>query len=89
MQATLFIYAVGTNGRRRENIQMASLTETSDGGYPMVRLKLHAMDKAICYAPINVKPAGGRRGIGRDFDKSFWPGGRAFEFSCCSGGRDI
>ena len=42
-------------------------------------------------APINVKPAGrgGRRGVGRDFDRSFWPGGRAFEFSCCSGGRDI
>ena len=32
---------------------------------------------------------GGRRGIGRDFDRSLWPGGRAFEFSCCPGGRDI
>ena len=32
---------------------------------------------------------GGRRGIGRDFDQSLWPGGRAFEFSCCSRGRDI
>ena len=42
------------------------------------------------YAPINVKPAGqGRRGIGQDFDLSLWPGGRACEFSCCSGGRDI
>ena len=41
------------------------------------------------YAPINVKPAGagGRRGIGRDFDRSLWPGGRAFELSCCPGGR--
>ena len=41
------------------------------------------------YAPINVKPAGGRWGIGGDFDRSLWPGGRAFEFSCCPGGRDI
>ena len=46
-------------------------------------------------APINVKPAGGgggggeRRGIGRDFDRSLWPGGRTFELSCCPGGRDI
>ena len=31
----------------------------------------------------------GRRGIGRDFDRSLWPGGRAFEFSCYPGGRDI
>ena len=31
----------------------------------------------------------GKRGIGRDFDRSLWPGGRAFEFSCCPGGRDI
>ena len=43
----------------------------------------------IFYAPINVKPVGGgRRGIGRDFDRSLWPGGRAFELSCCPGGRD-
>ena len=41
------------------------------------------------YAPINVKPAGGRQSIGRDFDRSLWPGGRAFEFSCCPWGRDI
>ena len=48
------------------------------------------IQKASFYAPINVKPAGGgRRGIGQDFDRSLWPGGRAFEFSCCSGGRDI
>ena len=42
-------------------------------------------------APINVKPAGGgdRRDIARDFDRSLWPGGRAFEFSCCPGGSDI
>ena len=41
-------------------------------------------------APINVKPAGeGKRGIVRDFDRSLWPGDRAFEFSCCSGDRDI
>ena len=32
---------------------------------------------------------GRRRGIGRDFDRSLWPGGRAFEFSCCPGSRDI
>ena len=31
----------------------------------------------------------GRRGIGRDFDRSLWPRGRAFELSCCPGGRDI
>ena len=31
----------------------------------------------------------GRRGIGRDFDRSLWPGGRAFELSCCPGGRHI
>ena len=31
----------------------------------------------------------GRQGIGRDFDRSLWPGGRAFEFSCCPRGRDI
>ena len=44
-------------------------------------------------APINVKPAGlgegGRQGIGRGFDRSLWPGGRAFELSCCPGSRDI
>ena len=28
-------------------------------------------------------------GIGRDFDPSLWPGGRAFELSCCPGVRDI
>ena len=32
---------------------------------------------------------GGRRGIGRDFDRSLWPGGRAFELSCCPGARDF
>ena len=32
---------------------------------------------------------GGRRGIGRNFDRSLWPGGRAFELSCCPGGKDI
>ena len=31
----------------------------------------------------------GRRGIGQDFDRSLWPGGRGFELSCCPGGRDI
>ena len=31
----------------------------------------------------------GGRGIGRDFDRSFWPGGRVFELSCRPGGRDI
>ena len=43
------------------------------------------------YAPINVKPAGGggRRGIGQGFDRSLWPGRRAFELSCCPRGRDI
>ena len=45
-----------------------------------------------CNAPINVKPAvegGGRRGIEKGFDRSLWPGGRAFGLSCCSGVRDI
>ena len=32
---------------------------------------------------------GGRWGIGREFDRSLWPWGRAFELSCCPGGRDI
>ena len=27
--------------------------------------------------------------MGWDFDRSLWPGGRAFELSCCPGGRDI
>ena len=45
-------------------------------------------------ARINVEPAvggggGGKRGIGRDFDRSHWPGGRAFGLSCCPGGEDI
>ena len=37
-----------------------------------------------------VKPAGGRgrRDIGQGFDRSLWPGGRAFELSCCPGDRD-
>ena len=55
------------------------------------------MYKLICMyiynAPINVKPAGGgeggRRGIGRDFDRLLSPGDRAFELSCCPGGKDI
>ena len=29
------------------------------------------------------------RDIGRDFDESLWPGGRAFELSCCPWGMDI
>ena len=38
----------------------------------------------------NVKPTGGgRQGIGRGFDRSLWPRGRAFELSCCPGSRDI
>ena len=28
---------------------------------------------------------GGGGGIGRDFDRSLWPGGRVFELSCCPG----
>ena len=31
----------------------------------------------------------GKRGIRRDFDWSLWPGGGAFELSCCPGGRDF
>ena len=30
-----------------------------------------------------------RRGIEQGFDGSLWPGVRAFELSCCPGGRDI
>ena len=30
----------------------------------------------------------GRGGRG-DFDRSLWPWGRAFELSCCPGGKDI
>ena len=46
------------------------------------------------YAAINVKPAeggggGGRRGIGQGFDRSLWPGGRAFELSCSPRGKGI
>ena len=37
------------------------------------------MLKSWAYAPINVKPVGGREGkrwgIGWDFDQSLWPGG--------------
>ena len=33
-----------------------------------MRIISSAILPAECYAPINVKPAGGRRGIGRDFD---------------------
>ena len=32
---------------------------------------------------------GGRQGIGRGFDQSLWPRGRAFELSCCPGSIDI
>ena len=31
------------------------------------------------YAPINVKPTGGRQGIGWGFDRLCWPWGRAFD----------
>ena len=43
------------------------------------------MQGKLNYAPINVKPAGGEA----EHRAGFWPGGRAFEFSCCHGGRDI
>ena len=35
------------------------------------------MGARTCNAPINVKPARGRRGIGWGFDRLLWPGGRA------------
>ena len=41
------------------------------------------------YAPINVKPAGGRQGIGRGFDRHSWPVGRAFDRFSCPRGRII
>ena len=46
---------------------------------------------SLCYAAINVKPVEGGGGgvIGRGFDRSLWPGGRAFELSCCPGGWNI
>ena len=41
------------------------------------------------YAPINVKPAGGRQGMGWGFDCLCWSWGRAFDQSCSPGGGDI
>ena len=43
----------------------------------------------LCTYQCQARGGGGRQGIGRDFDRSLWPGGRAFEFSCCPGRRDI
>ena len=40
-------------------------------------------------APINVKPVGGRQGMGWGFDCLFWPWVRAFDRSCSPGGGDI
>ena len=35
---------------------------------------------------LSMSSRGGRRqGIGQDFDRSLWPGARAFELSCCPG----
>ena len=41
------------------------------------------------YAPINVKPAGGRQGIAWGFDRLCWPWGRVFDWSCSPRGGDI
>ena len=38
------------------------------------------------YALISVKPVGDL-GAGQGFGRSLWRGGRAFELSCCPGGR--
>ena len=46
-------------------------------------------DHEVMHLSMSSRRGQGRRGIGRDFDRSLWPGGRAFEFSCCPGGRDI
>ena len=45
--------------------------------------------RTIMHLSMSSRQGGDRRGIGRDFDRSLWPRGRAFEFSCCPGGRDI
>ena len=45
---------------------------------------------AISYGILSMSSRrGGRRGIGRGFGRSLWPGDRAFQLSCCPGGRDI
>ena len=52
----------------------------------------NATDKTHAWhnAPINVMPAGGgRQGMGWGFDCLCCPWGRAFDWSCSPGGRDI
>ena len=88
---------------RTKNYYMVNLNRTSGFDYfdhrtncvrEFVNISIFEVIETIeniytSYAPINVNPAGRRRGIGRDFDRSLWPRGRAFELSCCLGGRDI
>ena len=49
----------------------------------------HSFVEQYAYAPINVKPAGGRQGMGWGFDCLSWPWSRAFDQSCLPGGGDI
>ena len=53
-----------------------------------------AQDVSCLLCTYQCQPGGGGkggegRGIGRGFDRPHWPGCRAFELSCCPGGRDI
>ena len=41
--------------------------------------KIALFDMLKTNAPINVKPAGGRQGMGWGFDRLCWPWGRAFD----------
>ena len=43
----------------------------------------------ICYAPINVKPQGGRPGVGGGFDVTSLPVAGTFDHSSSPGGRDF
>ena len=44
---------------------------------------------APLHLPMSSRRGWGRRSIGQGFDRSLWPRDRAFELSCCPGGRDI
>ena len=55
----------------------------------IIRIDTRKPESGIVLTLCTYQCQAGARGIGRDFDRSLWPGGRAFEFSCCPGGRDI
>ena len=56
---------------------------------PVARSKFGFLKCCSCKAYIAGSLEGGRWGIGQGFDRLLWPGRRAFELSCCSGGRDF